>query len=60
MARGLERRAIFRDDADRDAFVARVAALADAGALKKRYRTPFRAQPLGIPRFRIRILIHTP
>ena len=26
----------------------------------KRYRTPFRAQPLGIPRFRIRILIHTP
>jgi REP element-mobilizing transposase RayT len=33
MVRGLERRAIFRDDADRDEFVARVAALAAAGAL---------------------------
>jgi REP element-mobilizing transposase RayT len=33
MVRGLERRAIFRDDADRADFVARLAALADAGAL---------------------------
>jgi REP element-mobilizing transposase RayT len=33
MARGLERRAIFRDDADRDECVARLAALAEAGAL---------------------------
>ena len=33
MVRGLERRAIFRDDADRAEFVARLAALAAAGAL---------------------------
>lgn len=33
MVRGLERRAIFRDDADRADFVARLAALAEAGAL---------------------------
>ena len=33
MARGIERRAIFRDDADRAAFVARWAALAQAGAV---------------------------
>jgi putative transposase len=32
MVRGLERRVIFRDDADRDNFVTRVAALADAWA----------------------------
>jgi len=32
MVRGLERRAIFRDDTDREDFVARVAALAEAGA----------------------------
>jgi putative transposase len=32
MVRGIERRAVFRDDADRDDFVARVAALAEAGA----------------------------
>jgi REP element-mobilizing transposase RayT len=32
MVRGLERRAIFRDDTDRTAFVARLAALAEAGA----------------------------
>ncbi len=31
--RGLERRAIFRDDADRAEFVGRLAALAEAGAL---------------------------
>ena len=33
MVRGPERRASFRDDADRDEFVARLAALAEAGAL---------------------------
>ena len=33
MVRGLKRRAIFRDDTDRNAFVARLTALADAGAL---------------------------
>jgi REP element-mobilizing transposase RayT len=33
MVRGIERRAIFRDDADRGDFVARLAALAEAGAL---------------------------
>ena len=33
MVRGLERRAIFRDDVDRADFVARLAALAEAGAL---------------------------
>ena len=33
MVRGWERRAIFRDDADRADFVARLAALAEAGAL---------------------------
>ena len=33
MVRGLERRAIFRDDADRADFVGRLAALAEAGAL---------------------------
>ena len=33
MVRGLERRAIFRDDGDRADFVARLAALAQAGAL---------------------------
>jgi REP element-mobilizing transposase RayT len=33
MVRGLERRVLFRDDADRADFVARVAALADPGAL---------------------------
>jgi hypothetical protein len=32
MVRGIERRAVFRDDADRDDFVARVTALAEAGA----------------------------
>jgi hypothetical protein len=32
MVRGIERRAIFRDDEDRDDFVARLAALAEAGA----------------------------
>jgi len=32
MVRGLERRVIFRDDTDREDFVARVAALAEAGA----------------------------
>ena len=32
MVRGLERRAIFRDDPDRADFVTRVAALAEAGA----------------------------
>ena len=31
MVRGLERRVIFKDDTDRDDFVTRVAALADAG-----------------------------
>ena len=35
MVRGLERRASFRDDADRDEFVARLAALAEAGALTR-------------------------
>jgi REP element-mobilizing transposase RayT len=33
MVRGLERRAIFRDDTDRADFVARLAALAESGAL---------------------------
>jgi len=33
MVRGLERRVIFRDDADREDFVGRLAALAEAGAL---------------------------
>jgi REP element-mobilizing transposase RayT len=33
MVRGIERRAIFRDDRDRADFVARLAALAEAGAL---------------------------
>jgi REP element-mobilizing transposase RayT len=33
MVRGIERTALFRDDGDRDAFMTRVAALADAGAL---------------------------
>jgi REP element-mobilizing transposase RayT len=33
MVRGIERTAIFRDDVDRDAFMTRVAALADAGTL---------------------------
>ncbi|MCX5734648.1 MAG: transposase [candidate division NC10 bacterium] len=33
MVRGLERRTIFRDDADREDFVVRLAALAEAGAL---------------------------
>jgi putative transposase len=33
MVRGLERRAIFRDDADRGDFSGRLAALAEAGAL---------------------------
>jgi len=33
MVRGLERRVIFRDDSDRADFVARLAALAEAGAL---------------------------
>jgi REP element-mobilizing transposase RayT len=33
MVRGIERTALFRDDVDRDAFMTRVAALADAGAL---------------------------
>jgi putative transposase len=33
MVRGLERRAIFRDDADRTAFMARLATLAESGAL---------------------------
>ena len=33
MVRGLERRAIFRDDADRADFVGRLAALAETGAL---------------------------
>jgi len=33
MVRGLERRIIFKDDADRDDFVARLAALAERGAL---------------------------
>jgi REP element-mobilizing transposase RayT len=33
MVRGLESRAIFRDDVDRADFVARLAALAEAGAL---------------------------
>jgi REP element-mobilizing transposase RayT len=33
MVRGWERRAIFRDDADREDFVARLAAVAEAGAL---------------------------
>ncbi len=32
MVRGLERRAIFKDDADRDDFLVRLAALAEAGA----------------------------
>ena len=32
MLRGLERRVIFKDNTDRDDFVTRVAALADAGA----------------------------
>jgi len=31
--RGLERRVLFRDDADREDFVARLAALAETGAL---------------------------
>jgi putative transposase len=33
MVRGLERRVIFRDDTDREAFVTRLASLAEAGAL---------------------------
>jgi len=33
MVRGIERTALFRDDVDRDAFMTRLAALADAGAL---------------------------
>jgi len=33
MVWGLERRAIFRDDADRDDFVARLVALVEAGTL---------------------------
>jgi REP element-mobilizing transposase RayT len=33
MVRGLERRVIFREDADRDDFLARLATLADAGTL---------------------------
>ena len=33
MVRGIERASIFRDDADRADFVARLAALAEAGAL---------------------------
>ena len=33
MVRGIERRPLFRDDADRGDFVARLAALAAAGAL---------------------------
>ena len=33
MARGIERRLLFRDDHDRDDFLRRVAALAKAGAL---------------------------
>jgi len=33
MVRGLERRAIFREDADREDFLARLAGLAEAGAL---------------------------
>jgi len=33
MVRGLERRAIFRDDTDRTDLVARLAALAESGAL---------------------------
>jgi hypothetical protein len=33
MVRGLERRTIFRDDADREDFLGRLAALAEAGAL---------------------------
>jgi len=33
MVRGLERRVIFRDDADRDDFLGRLGALADAGTL---------------------------
>ena len=33
MVRGWERRVIFRDDADREDFVARLAAVAEAGAL---------------------------
>jgi putative transposase len=32
MVRGIERTVIFRDDTDREAFLARVAALAEAGA----------------------------
>ena len=34
MVRGLERRVIFRDDVDRTDFVARLAALAEEGALR--------------------------
>jgi hypothetical protein len=33
MGRGLERRAIFKDDTDRKDFVARLATLAESGAL---------------------------
>jgi REP element-mobilizing transposase RayT len=33
MVRGIERTSIFRDDADREEFLARLAALAEAGAL---------------------------
>lgn len=49
MVRGLERRAIFRDDTDRADFVARLAARGAAGATSRwpargspngRYRTP--------------------
>ena len=52
MVRGLERRAIFRDDADRADFVGRLAALAEAGAfvilawacLPKHARIPLRCR----------------
>ena len=33
MARGIERRLLFRDDEDREDFMCRVAVLAEAGAL---------------------------
>ena len=39
--RGLERRVLFRDDADREDFVARLAALAETGPFILSWQTPW-------------------
>ncbi len=64
MVRGLERRAIFRDDQDRVDFVARLAALAAQGALTvyawallpNHAHLLLRSGPAGLPRFMRRLL----